>query len=79
MFKRRTLFIVGAGASKEVKFPIGPDLAQRVADIRQEGRAMFKPAHHPTIDSAKLIELNNGIRCCELFDFYARSLNAPRA
>src|SRR4051794_9928762 len=32
MFKRRTLFIVGAGASQEVGFPTGPDLALRIAD-----------------------------------------------
>lgn len=37
MFKRRTLFIVGAGASKEVKFPIGADLAQIIADNMQPG------------------------------------------
>ena len=28
MFKRRTLFIIGAGASQEVGFPVGSELAQ---------------------------------------------------
>lgn len=39
MFKRRTLFIVGAGASAEVDFPVGRQLAQQIGtkmDIRFE-------------------------------------------
>lgn len=31
MFKRRTLFIVGAGASAEFKLPVGSDLARNIA------------------------------------------------
>jgi hypothetical protein len=31
MFKRRTVFIVGAGASQEVRFPTGPELALSIA------------------------------------------------
>src|SRR6185437_5835134 len=30
MFKRRTLFIVGAGASQEVDFPLGTTLAKSI-------------------------------------------------
>jgi hypothetical protein len=39
MFKRKTLFIVGAGASAEVDFPVGTQLAQQIGakmDIRFE-------------------------------------------
>jgi hypothetical protein len=32
MFKRRTLFIVGAGASQEAGFPVGATLAERIGD-----------------------------------------------
>lgn len=32
MFKRRTLFVVGAGASVEYGFPTGPTLASRISD-----------------------------------------------
>jgi hypothetical protein len=32
MFKRRTLFVVGAGASNEVGFPTGPKLASTISD-----------------------------------------------
>ena len=32
MFNRRTLFIVGAGASAEVNFPTGPQLARNIGD-----------------------------------------------
>ena len=32
MFNRRTLFIVGAGASAEVDFPTGPQLARNIGD-----------------------------------------------
>lgn len=37
MFKSRTLFVIGAGASKEVGMPIGTDLTKLIAkslDIR---------------------------------------------
>jgi hypothetical protein len=37
MFRRRTLFVLGAGASKEVEMPVGADLAKTIArkcDIR---------------------------------------------
>jgi len=30
MFKRRTLFVVGAGASAEVKLPVGAQLAKNI-------------------------------------------------
>jgi hypothetical protein len=33
MFKSKTLFIVGAGASKEVNIPIGAELAQKIARL----------------------------------------------
>jgi hypothetical protein len=33
MFKRRTLFVVGAGASVEVGMPVGIDLAKRIAGL----------------------------------------------
>lgn len=39
MFKRQTLFIVGAGASAEVNFPVGTQLARTIGakmDIRFE-------------------------------------------
>jgi hypothetical protein len=32
MFKRRTLFIVGAGASQEAGFPVGTELARRIGE-----------------------------------------------
>ena len=40
MFKRQTLFILGAGASEEVGLPLGAGLAERIRnkmDIRFEG------------------------------------------
>jgi hypothetical protein len=40
MFNRRTLFIIGAGASKEINLPTGIELATKIAqmlDIREEG------------------------------------------
>jgi hypothetical protein len=40
MFKRRTLFVLGAGASAEVDFPLGSQLAKAIGnklDIRFEG------------------------------------------
>jgi hypothetical protein len=45
MFKRRTLFIVGAGASAEVEMPVGSQLAKTIGakcDIR------FERGFHPT-------------------------------
>jgi hypothetical protein len=33
MFKKRTLFIVGAGASHEVGFPVGTGLAERISNM----------------------------------------------
>ena len=39
MFKRKTLFVVGAGASAEVDFPVGAELARQIGkkmDIRFE-------------------------------------------
>ncbi|MFX4971229.1 hypothetical protein ABTB72_19815, partial [Acinetobacter baumannii] len=30
MFKRRTLFVIGAGASREVGFPLGTTLAKAI-------------------------------------------------
>jgi len=30
MFKRRTLFVIGAGASQELKMPVGPELAKAI-------------------------------------------------
>jgi hypothetical protein len=32
MFKRRTLFVVGAGASQEAGFPVGTKLAERIGE-----------------------------------------------
>jgi hypothetical protein len=37
MFERPTVFIVGAGASKEIDFPIGSDLTQIIANKLHEG------------------------------------------
>jgi hypothetical protein len=49
MFKRRTLFIVGAGASQEAGFPVGTTLAARIgANLKVEGAAYSekRPSFH---------------------------------
>jgi hypothetical protein len=33
MFKSKTLFVVGAGASKEVNFPVGEELKNEIARL----------------------------------------------
>ncbi len=33
MFRSKTLFVVGAGASKEVNIPIGTELAEEIANL----------------------------------------------
>ena len=33
MFRSKTLFVVGAGASKEVNFPIGTELTEEIAQL----------------------------------------------
>src|SRR5271169_6402519 len=33
MFKKRTLFVLGAGASAELKLPIGGELAKKIASL----------------------------------------------
>jgi hypothetical protein len=41
MFKRKTLFVLGAGASAEVNLPVGAQLSKiigRMLDIRYENR-----------------------------------------
>src|SRR4051794_20762014 len=53
MFKRRTLFVIGAGASKEVTFPIGPELAAAIADNMRPARSRMDDA---SIGDEALIE-----------------------
>lgn len=45
MFKKRTLFILGAGASKEVNIPLGAELAKQISSL------LYLPYGGPT-DSA---------------------------
>jgi hypothetical protein len=46
MFKRRTLFIVGAGASQEAGFPVGTELARRIGEaVTMTQRNEHSPAH----------------------------------
>src|ERR1044072_231012 len=54
MFKRRTLFIVGAGASAEVKFDIGWQLAQKIADNMRPARGERR--HEATIKDDFLLD-----------------------
>jgi hypothetical protein len=59
MFRRRTLFIVGAGASNEVSFPVGPELAKTIADNMRPGRERH---HQATIkDEALLAEFRSRV------------------
>jgi len=38
MFKSKTVFIIGAGASQEAKLPIGKDLTLEIARLLQPTR-----------------------------------------
>jgi hypothetical protein len=53
MFKRRTLFVVGAGASKELKMPVGAELAKSI-----HSKINIKPDPNPSgLDMALVQEL----------------------
>jgi hypothetical protein len=47
MFDRRTLFVLGAGASAEVEMPVGTELAET---IRRKCDIRFERAFHPVGD-----------------------------
>lgn len=40
MFKRRTVFVIGAGASRELGLPVGDGLMSRIVDILEEDRSL---------------------------------------
>jgi hypothetical protein len=51
MFKRRTLFVVGAGASQEAGFPVGSELAKRIGDgLKIVGDTMERTARFTDVD-----------------------------
>jgi hypothetical protein len=47
MFKRRTLFVIGAGASHEAELPVGAKLAESIAErlvLRDDSTGQTRPA-----------------------------------
>jgi hypothetical protein len=51
MFKRRTLFVVGAGASQEAGFPVGSELAKRIGDgLKIVGDTMERTARFTDVE-----------------------------
>jgi hypothetical protein len=44
--------------------------------VKEQILNMFTEAHRDVALRLKLVELNTEIKCAELFDYYARSLNA---
>ena len=48
MFKRKTLFILGAGASQEAELPVGAKLAEYISElleVNSVGLALADPRH----------------------------------
>ena len=57
MFKRRTLFIVGAGASQEAGFPVGATLDSRiVTDNELNAGSIFNNANFQIFDAFFALE-----------------------
>jgi len=72
MFKRRTLFVVGAGASAEVDFPVGGQLARIISDKLDvrinhgEATSTSDPEFFEQINRAFRSDINEYIRAARL-------------
>jgi hypothetical protein len=79
MFKQRTLFILGAGASKEVNIPLGTELARQISELlhiragNRVGETLLKQLYDrfPVRDNAynrAAVAIHKGVRLANSID-----------
>jgi hypothetical protein len=49
MFKRRTVFVIGTGASRELELPAGGGLIARIVDVLEEDSRPYGLRNHKIV------------------------------